>query len=97
MKGIPGAESAADMLTDMGVDAISVDHEPLLRSPRRSRCSRRSLGTLRRGSENIRVAADRAAKIVFALRELPPTRRRGIPPPGRSANLDAVLTLCHNQ
>jgi signal transduction histidine kinase len=99
-KGVPNASDAADMLVDMGVEVIDAAHEPLLRSLRGEALLHAAfnLSTLRRGSENIRVAADRAAKIVFALKSYAHPGAAGKSTAGSIAeSLDTVLTLYHNQ
>ena len=94
------ADAAADLLIDIGLDEVAPEHAPVLRSERREPLlhAALNLSTLRRSTANIGVAADRAAKIVFALKSYAHPGAEGERTEGSVADsLDTVLTLCHNQ
>ena len=100
-RSIPEARQVARALVSMGLAADIDRHVPLLRSPRADVLLRSAtdLASLRRNNSTIRTAADRAAKIVFALKAYAhPGSVGGEPVPGVLAeNLETVLTLYHNQ
>jgi signal transduction histidine kinase len=99
-EGIDGAEAAADLLVDMGIDRLTPEQRPVLASGRRDALLHVAFNliTLRRNSENISVAADRAAKIVFALKSYAHPNSEGTFTKASLADqLDTVLTLYQNQ
>ncbi len=99
-RDVPDAHTIADHLVDMGVVELG-PHVALLSREDSAELleSAYNLSALRRNSSNIDVAADRAAKIVFALKSYAhPGSAGGEAREGSlSANLDTVLTLYHNQ
>jgi len=100
-RSIPDPRRVARTLVSLGM-TVDVDaHAPLLRSARSEPLLRAasSLVSLRRNSGTIRTAADRAAKIVFALKSYAhPGTVSGEPVEARlSENLETVLTLYQNQ
>ncbi|MFO0626424.1 MAG: ATP-binding protein [Polyangiales bacterium] len=98
---IPDARQVARALVSIGLGAEIDRHLPVLRSPRAEALLRNAadLASLRRNNDTIRTAADRAAKIVFALKSYAhPGSVGGEPVDGVLAdNLETVLTLYHNQ
>ncbi len=94
------AATVASTLVDIGVDDVE-PHLPLLRSADGAALLRSAYDfvSLKRNSENIGVAAERASKIVFALKNYAhPGGADGASTKGSlSANIDTVLTLYHNQ
>ncbi|GMV43816.1 MAG: hypothetical protein AMXMBFR64_55320 [Myxococcales bacterium] len=99
--GVEGAEELAATLVDIGAALEAAPHLDLLRSPRRERLLRTAynMTSLLRNCQNIRTAADRAAKIVFALKSYAHPGGVDGERVGASLadNLDTVLTLYHNQ
>lgn len=100
-RSIPDPRRVARTLAALGMTVDVDTHAPLLRSARAEPLLRAasSLVSLRRNSGTIRTAADRAAKIVFALKSYAhPGTVSGEPVQGRlSDNLETVLTLYQNQ
>jgi signal transduction histidine kinase len=99
-QGVDDAAQVADHLVDMGIVALDGHASLLRRGDARSLLdSAYNLSALRRNSHNIDVAADRAAKIVFALKTYAhPGAAGGEAREGALAdNLDTVLTLYHSQ
>ncbi len=100
-EAVPNARSVARALVSMGGIGDLAPHLPLLRSARAEPLlgAVASLASLRRNSGTIGTAADRAAKIVFALKSYAhPGAAGGEPTEARlSDNLETVLTLYQNQ
>lgn len=98
---IPNANRHARALVAMGAGAQVENHVQLLRSPRADGLIRSAggLASVRRNSNTIKMAADRAAKIVFALKSFAhPGSAGGEPVSAPLAdNLETVLTLYQNQ
>lgn len=98
---VPDARKVARALVAMRTGDDLAPHLPLLRSPRADvllACAS-DLAALRRNSGTIRTAADRAAKIVSALKSYAhPGSAEGEPVEASlAANLETVLTLYQNQ
>ncbi len=97
---IPDARSVARILVSMGVGDDLDAHVALLRSPRAEALLRATsdLVSLRRNSGTIRTAADRAAKIVFALKSYAHPGAAGSEPVEArlDENVETVLTLYQN-
>ena len=98
---IAHADEIADTLVDIGLQGSVAPWLEWLRSPRAPdllRCAY-NLVSLGRNGENIALAAERASKIVFALKSYAhPGGADGESVQSRLAdNLDTVLTLYHNQ
>jgi signal transduction histidine kinase len=90
----------ADLFVDMGITELSDLHKPLLRSPKRAELLQFAfnISSLKRSSDNIQLAADRAAKIVFALKRYAHHDAAGAyTSSSLTSGLDTVLTLYHNQ
>ncbi len=100
-RSIPDPRRVARTLVSLGMTVDVDTHATLLRSARAEPLMRAasSLVSLRRNSGTIRTAADRAAKIVFALKSYAhPGTVSGEPVEARlSDNLETVLTLYQNQ
>ena len=97
--GVAEAASIAERLVDIGVYEID-GHAFLLQSPLRDELLQAAydIVALRRNSDNIQMAADRASKIVFALKSYAHPGAEGAEHEASVAdNLDTVLTLYHNQ
>ncbi len=102
--GVSDAEELAALLADTGLgddgDELSA-HAELLRAERRDELLRGAYNvtSIVRNSQNIRTAADRAAKIVFALKSYAhPGGAEGESTRAALADdLDTVLTLYHGQ
>ena len=98
---IPDARQVARALVSMGIGGDLTSHLPLLRSAHAFTLLRSAtdLASLRRNNGTIRTAADRAAKIVFALKSYAhPGSVGGEPIEAALAdNLETVLTLYQNQ
>lgn len=99
--GHPASREVAEMLVELGITGGIDDILPILDRPRGRAllaCAHQ-VTHLRRSGENIRIAADRAAKIVFALKSYAhPGDANGAPIEGSLAeNLDTVVTLYYNQ
>ena len=101
VRGVPDARQIARALVSMGLGGDIDEHLPLLCSPRAPSLLRSAadLASLRRNNGTIRTAADRAAKIVFALKSFAhPGSVGGEPVEAALAeNLETVLTLYQNQ
>ena len=99
--GVVDARKVARALVSMGIGEHVDAPLPLFRSSRAEPLLRAAsdLVSLRRNSNTIRTAADRAAKIVFALKSYAhPGAASGEPVEARIAdNLETVLTLYQNQ
>lgn len=96
--GIADAEDAADTLVELGVADVEA-FLVLLRSPHGVPLLEGAFNvtSLHRNTENIRIAAERAAKIVFALKSYAHPGGGGERSEGSLAeNLDTVLTLYSN-
>ena len=100
-RSIPNARQVARRLLSMGVTGDLEPHLALLRSADAEAVLRGAadLASLRRNNATIRMAADRAAKIVFALKSYAhPGSVGGEPVEAALAdNLETVLTLYQNQ
>jgi signal transduction histidine kinase len=97
---VPAPEVAADLLVDMGITTVDDSHMALLQSPRRSDLLHWAYGLVmvRRNGDNIDVAAERSAKIVFALKSYAHPGAQGkADKASLPQNLDTVLTLYQNQ
>ena len=97
---VPDAVSVADMLVDMGIGTVPDGALPVLCSERRKELLQTAfqLVSLRRNAANIRVAAERSAKMVFALKSYAHPGAEGACTHASLADtLDTVLTLYHNQ
>lgn len=99
-RGVEDAETLADILVDMGLTEVKEAYLPTLESGR----SRElidvglNLSSVLRNATNIQTAADRAAKIVFALKSYAhPGADDSCTEAAIADNLDTVLTLYHNQ
>ncbi len=98
-RGVEDAEPMADHLVDMGVTALGEHAELLVDAQAETLLdSAYNLTALRRNSKNIDVAADRAAKIVFAFKSYahPGTAGAEHTAGSLAEALDTVLTLYHN-
>ncbi len=98
-EGVNDAAAMADHLVDMGIVETG-EHGPLLRRPDAVALvhGAYNLSALQRNASNIGVAAERAAKIVFALKTYAHPGKAGAVAAGRlSDHLDTVLTLYQNQ
>ncbi len=100
-QSVPDGRRLARALVPMGTSGPLDAHLPLLRSARAAPLLRAAsaLVSLRRNSATIGTAAERAAKIVFALKSYAhPGAASGEPALARvSDNLETVLTLYQNQ
>ncbi len=98
---VANPRQVARALVSMRAVANLEAHLPLLRSPRAEALlhAAADLAALRRNSVTIRTAADRAAKIVFALKSYAHPGSAGGEPVAASVadNLETVLTLYQNQ
>jgi len=97
--GLEDADYIADTLVDLGVTAEVEPHLPLLRADEHEALLRGAYNmvALQRNTYNIQVAAERAAKIVFALKSYAHPGEGTALQDGRvSENLDTVLTLYRN-
>jgi len=99
--GVAGAEAAASVLIELGVTAVSASHLELLRGPSGHETLRlaRDVVAACRAIDNIRFAADRSAKMVFALKSfVHPGGAEGESTEGAiTEHLDTVLTLYRGQ
>lgn len=99
--GIPEAREASRALGHLGVDSDLERFFGLLKSERREPLLRGAfnVASMERNSVTIRTAADRAAKIVFALKHYahPGDAAGKEVQASLSENLETVLTLYHNQ
>jgi len=99
--GLADAEERASVLAELGQTTVSAAHLELLRSPSASDLLRlvRDVVSASRAIENIRFAADRSAKMVFALKSfVHPGGADGAPTEGAiTEHLDTVLTLYRGQ
>ena len=98
--GLEGAQDVAQLLVEMGITQDIGSLLPVLARPsgRGLLVCAHTVTNLRRSGENIQLAADRAAKIVFALKSYAhPGSTEGEAEEGAiSDNLDTVVTLYHN-
>ncbi len=99
--GVRDARALSEMLVELGVIEDLDGILPVLMRPRGAKlleCAHQ-VTHLRRSGQTIRIAADRAAKIVFALKSYAhPGDADGAPVDGSLAeNLDTIITLYHNQ
>lgn len=98
--GIGNAREAAELLVELGITDDLEHVLPVLKRGSGAElldCAHQ-VTHLRRSGQNIRIAADRAAKIVFALKcYVHPGDADGEPVEGSIAeNIDTVVTLYHN-
>ncbi len=97
--GVAASQQLAQLLVEMGIGDVAPLVPVLTRtsSPGLLACAH-TVTNLRRSGENIRLAADRAAKIVFALKSYAhPGSTEGEAEAGSvTSNLDTVVTLYHN-
>lgn len=97
---VADANHRAERLVDIGVTELTEQHQPLLSAAALTSYldAAYNVVSMRRNSDNIQLAADRAAKIVFALKSYAHPGAEGDSTEGSlAANLDTVLTLYHNQ
>lgn len=90
------AREIADILVDIGITADLAAHLPLLRSMERAPLLRGAyaVSSAYRNTENIVLAADRAAKIVFALKTYAhPGQGAELTERALASSLDTILTL----
>jgi len=98
--GVAGASDVARTLVEIGIRSDAGPHLPLLRAARGRELLRSAyeLGSLQRNRANIQVAANRAAKIVFALKSYAhPGAADATTCESLVDHLETVLTLYHNQ
>ena len=99
--GLGHAQTSAPLIAEMGLGADLDPHLPLLRTSGAEQLLKRvhSVVEVVRSSENIRIAADRAAKIVFALKSYAhPGGVNGEATDGLVRdNLDTILVLYQGQ
>jgi two-component system, NtrC family, sensor kinase len=99
--GVDRPDDAAKVLVELGVTALQPSHLDLVRSPLAGEILRltQDVVAVYRSSENIRFAADRAAKMVFALKSfVHPGGADGEHSEGAiTEHLDTVLTLYRAQ
>lgn len=94
------AVAMVDLLVDLGVHEYDPALRPALDSPRTKRIVKlaHDFSAMRRSSGNIKVAAERSAKIVFALKSYAHPGGSGECTTGDlGEHLDTVLTLYHNK
>ncbi len=98
---VANARVTADALVDMGLDEAAADRfVPLLRGPNGTKAldAALRLSQMMQGTGTIAAAADRAAKIVFALKTFSRfDAGADMVPANLRDGLDTVLTLYHNQ
>ena len=98
--GVQGAEELASVLVDIGLDPEAPLPTELLGAPRSESLLRGAynVAAIGRNGGNIRMAADRAAKIVFALKTYahPGDATGASSQASLAENLDTVLTLYQN-
>ncbi|GAA0602139.1 HAMP domain-containing sensor histidine kinase [Caenispirillum bisanense] len=98
---VADARTTADALADMGVDETAVERFlPLLHGPNGAKAldAALRLSQMMQGTGTIASAADRAAKIVFALKTFSRfDAGADMVPASLRDGLDTVLTLYHNQ
>ncbi len=97
--GVAGSAAVADILVDVGLVRVTDDHMAALKSSRQTELVKHvfSLTALQRNGANIRLAADRAAKIVFALKSYAHPGAEDVRAPASvGQNIETVLTLYHN-
>jgi len=97
---VEDAQVAADLLTDMAIAEVPDAAMPALRAPNSKELldAAYSLASLRRGGQNIRLAADRSTKIVFALKSYAHPGAEGeYTEATLTDGLDTVLTLYQSQ
>lgn len=93
-------DALADSLVQMGITDNLTDFLPLLRSEHRELVleTANHLSSQFRNSENINVAVDRAAKIIYALKSYARQDSSGEKiKTNITENIDIILTLYHNQ
>jgi len=99
--GVEDAAHTAMQLVEMGLNGDLTPHLPLLRGDRRASLLHHAveLASLRRNTDNVRLAAERASKIVFALKSYAwPGGAKGQVAEGLlTQNLDTVLVLYESQ
>jgi signal transduction histidine kinase len=98
--GVDDAASVADVLVDVGLTDVDEQHKAALTSASGPKLIELafSMSSLARNRRNIQTAADRAAKIVFALRTYAhPGADDACTTASVSENIETVLTLYHNQ
>ena len=99
-EGLEDADDVADTLVDMGIVENYDEFKPLLKHPNGKAILQNGyrLSGLQRSSKNIATAADRAAKIVFALKSYAHHDVSGEKiTTDISEGVETVLTLYHNQ
>lgn len=100
MEGMEDTEALADSLVEMGITENLTDFLPLLRSEHSTLVleTANQLSSQFRNSDNINVAVDRAAKIIYALKSYARQDTSGEKVKAKiTENIDIVLTLYHNQ
>ena len=98
--GMEDPDALADSLVQMGIVENLTDFLPLLRSEHGESVieTANHLSSQFRNSENINVAVDRAAKIIYALKSYVRQDTSGEKVMAKiTENIDIVLTLYHNQ
>jgi len=100
-RGVAEPALIADLLVEIGVRGGVEEHIDTLKAPsgRKLLASAHDLTALQRNSANIRVAADRAAKIVFALKSYahPGASDGRLESAAIADYLETVVTLYYNQ
>jgi len=99
-EGLDGALGSIDLLVELGLVELSPSLRPVLASPQVQKLVHfaHHFASLRRSSANIHVAAERSAKIVFALKSYAHPGEGGASTEASLADhLDTVLTLYHNK
>jgi signal transduction histidine kinase len=99
-KGVPDAAQAADVLVDMGENDATPEVLAVLRSPDSAALLDAAfhLTSLLRNSDNIELAANRSAKIVFALKRYAhPGADGACTADSLIDGMDTILTLYQNQ
>ena len=97
---IENPETLADSLVQMGITENSVQFLPLLRNEHSTLVleTANNLSSQFRNSENINIAVDRAAKIIYALKSYARQDTSGSKIMTKiTDNIDIILTLYHNQ
>ena len=98
--GMEDPDALADSLVQMGIVENLTDFLPLLRSEHGESVieTANHLSSQFRNSDNIKVAVDRAAKIIYALKSYVRQDTSGEKVMAKiTENIDIVLTLYHNQ
>lgn len=99
-QGLDQALGLIDLLVELGLHSYDPAFRPIFESERMERLVHfaHDFASLRRCSSNIKVAAERSAKIVFALKSYAHPGGTGACTEGSlSQSLDTVLTLYHNK